>query len=289
MHDDEPDIDDELVRRLLDAQFPQWAGLPLRAVASAGTDNALYRLGEELVVRLPRVDWAVGDIEKEHRWLPRLGPQLPVAVPEPLAVGKPGEGYGWPWSVYRWLEGENPQPGQLADPLALAAELAAFVTALHRIDPADGLSASRGIPLQQRDAQTRAAIAESAGLIDTAPVTEAWERALRAPAWDGPPVWIHADLSPGNLLTVDGRLSAVIDFGALGTGDPACDLLIAWNLLPADAREVFRSTLRVDDATWERGRGWALSIALVALPYYQTRSPVLASNSRYVIGQLLTE
>jgi aminoglycoside phosphotransferase (APT) family kinase protein len=289
MHADEVDTDAGLVRRLLAGQFPHWAGLPLEPVPSAGTDNALYRLGDDMVVRLPRIDWAVDNVEREHRWLPWLAPRLPVAVPVPLGKGAPAEGYPWSWSVYSWLDGENPAVGRSPDAGALATGLARFVTALRRIDPAGGPPAGRGVPLVARDAPTRAAIDALRGTVDTAAVTEAWDSALRAPAWPGPPIWVHGDLSPGNLLVVDGRLSAVIDFGGVGVGDPACDLIVAWNLLPAGASEVFRATLHVDDATWDRGRGWALSIALLQLPYYHRTNPALAANARHVIGAVLAD
>lgn len=275
--------------RLLAAQFPQWADLPIEPVPSAGTDNALYRLGHDMAVRLPRIHRAVKDLDKEHQWLPRLAPLLPVAIPEPLGQGEPAEGYAWRWSVYRWLAGENPAVGRIADPASLATELAQFIAALQRIDPTGGPPAGRGVPLEARDAPTRAAIDALQGIVDTAAVTAAWDAALQAPAWPGPPVWVHGDLSPGNLLSVDGRLSAVIDFGGLGVGDPACDLIVAWNLLPADTRIDFRAALRVDDATWERGRGWALSVALIQLPYYHSTNPALAANARHVIGEVLAD
>jgi aminoglycoside phosphotransferase (APT) family kinase protein len=287
MHPDELEIDAALVGRLLNGQFPRWADLSLERVPSAGTDNALFRLGDDLVVRLPRIGWAVDQVSLEHEWLPRLAPHLPLAIPAPLAQGAPAEGYPWPWSVQRWLPGVNPVVGGLSDPLLLAADLAHFITALHAIDPAGGPHASRGVPLRQRDAPTRKAINELDGMIDTAAALAAWEAALRVPAYAGPPLWIHADLSPGNLLTVQGRLSAVIDFGCLGVGDPAVDLIVAWNLLPPIAREVFREALRVDDATWARGQGWALSIALIQLPYYHRTNPALAGNARHVIASVL--
>jgi aminoglycoside phosphotransferase (APT) family kinase protein len=287
MHEDEVHTDVALVRRLLAGQFPHWAGLPIERVPSAGTDNALYRLGGDMVVRLPRIHWAVDDVDKEQEWLPRLAPLLPVAIPLPLARGEPAEGYPWRWSVYRWLAGEHPSVDGLTDAGSLATQLAEFVAALHRIDPTGGPPAGRGVPLRKRDAPTRAAIDALQGAVDTAAVTAAWEAALDVPAWPGPPVWVHGDLAPGNLLTVDGRLTAVIDFGGLGVGDPACDLIVAWNLLPADTRDVFRTALAVDDATWDRGRGWALSVALIALPYYDTTNPVLADSARHVIGEVL--
>jgi aminoglycoside phosphotransferase (APT) family kinase protein len=289
MHADEMDTDVRLVGRLLAGQFPQWAHLPLEPVPSAGTDNALYRLGDDMAVRLPRIQWAVEDVDKEHQWLPRLAPLLPVAVPVPLGKGEPAEGYPWHWSIYPWLDGENPAVDGITDPGSLATELAQFVAALHRIDPTGGPPASRGIPLADRDAPTRTAIDALQGIVDTAAATAAWDAAAQTPAWPGPPVWVHGDLSPGNLLTVDGRLSAVIDFGGLGVGDPACDLIVAWNLLPANTRNVLRAALRVDDATWERGRGWALSIALIQLPYYHRTNPVLAASARYVISEVLAD
>jgi aminoglycoside phosphotransferase (APT) family kinase protein len=232
MHADEVDLDVSLVRRLLGAQFPQWAELPVTLVDSAGTSNAMYRLGEDMVVRLPRIEGAAGDVEKEHRWLPRLAPTLPVAIPVPLGRGMPAEGYPWHWSVYRWLEGENPTVGRVAEPGLLAKDLAEFVAALHRIDPADGPPSYRSEPLARRDAATRDAIEKAHPIVDTGAAIAAWEAALRAPAWPGPAVWIHADLQPGNLLIAGGRLGAVIDFGCLGVGDPAVDLIVAWYLPP---------------------------------------------------------
>ena len=289
MHVDEVDTDASLVRRLLAAQFQQWAHLPIRSVPSAGTDNALFRLGDDMVVRLPRIHWAVGSLDKEHHWLPRLAPLLPVAIPTPLGKGEPAEGYPWQWSVYRWLDGENPTVDDIADPGLLAADLAEFIAALQRIDPTGAPAASRGVPLAMRDAPTRTAIEALHGLVDTDAVTAAWDAALRTPEWPGGPVWLHSDLAPGNVLVVDGRLDAVIDFGGLGVGDPAADLAVAWNLLPAAVRNDFRRAVQVDDATWERGRGWALSIALIQLPYYQTTNPVLAAGARHTIAQVLAD
>jgi aminoglycoside phosphotransferase (APT) family kinase protein len=289
MHVDEVETDASLVRRLLAGQFPRWASLPIQPVVSSGTDNAIYRLGDDLAVRLPRIHWAVGQVELEHRWLPKLAPLLPVAIPVPLGKGEPAEGYPWHWSVYGWLNGENPVVDRLGDPSVLAAELAQFVAALQRIDPTGGPPAGRGVPLVERDAPTRTAIDALQGMIDTAAATAAWDEALRAPGWPGSPVWLHGDLMPGNLLLVDGRLSAVIDFGCLGVGDPACDLIAAWNLLPAEVRDVFHAALAVDDASWARGRGWALSIALIQLPYYQSTNPVLAASARHTIDAILAD
>ncbi|MGW0706639.1 aminoglycoside phosphotransferase family protein [Streptomyces sp. NPDC002643] len=286
-------IDVGLVRRLIAGQFPQWAGLAVRRVPSGGTVNAMYQLGDDMVVRLPLVEGGVGDVAVERTWLPRLAPHLPTAVPEVLGEGEPGEGYPWPWSVYRWLAGENPEAGALSAPVPLAGDLAAFVAAMRSITLPGAPRAHRGGPVASLDAETRAAIEELRAIpqegVDCDAATAVWEEALRAPGWDGPPVWLHADLMPGNLLVDGGRLTSVIDFGCLGAGDPACDLFPAWNLLPAKAREVFREALGVDDATWVRGRGRTLSQALIALPHYRKTNPAMAHNARHVIRTVLEE
>ena len=294
MHVDEVDTNVSLVVRLLTTQFPQWADLPIEPVHSAGTDNALYRLGDDMAVRLPRMPWATGQVDKEHQWLPRLAPFLPLAIPIPLAKGNPGEGYPWHWSVYRWLEGENATIESVANPRQAATDLAQFIAALQRINATGGPppgthNSSRGEPLAMRDTHTRGAIATLRGTLEADAVTAVWDAAIEAPAWHGPPVWLHGDLQSGNLLAIQGRLSAVIDFGCLGAGDPACDVMAAWIFLSAETRDIFRAALQVDNATWARGRGWALSVGLIALPYYQSTNPVLAGIARRAIHEALAD
>jgi aminoglycoside phosphotransferase (APT) family kinase protein len=289
MHDDEVDTGISLVGKLLSAQFPQWADLPIEPVRSAGTDNAIYRLGDDLAVRLPRIDGATGDLDKEHRWLPRLAPFLPLAIPVPIAKGEPGEGYPWQWSIYRWLEGQNATIERIADPYRAATDLAQFVAALQQVNFADEPPSGRGMRLAMRDGPARSAIETLRGTIDTDAATAVWEASLRAPTWERPPVWTHGDLIPTNLLVEQGELSAVIDFGTLGVGDPACDLVAAWSVLSVETREVFRSALRVDDATWRRGRGWALSPALIIVPYYQDTNPVLVAVATSMIDEILAD
>jgi len=288
MHVDEVSTDVALVRRLLRAQVPEWAELPLARVPSDGTDNALYRLGDDKVVRLPRVGWAVGGLERELEWLPRLAPLLPVAVPTPLRAGEPGEGFAWPWAIYEWIPGENPALGGSDDSVALAHDLAAFIRALRGLDLV-GPDCRRGRPLATQDEGTRAALAQLEGTIDTGAAKAAWESSLAAPEWSGAPVWVHGDLLPGNLLRVDGRLAAVLDFALVGRGDPSCDLIVAWSVLPGRARDVLRDELEVDDATWARGRGWALTLAAHALPYYRETNPGFAAVARHIFGQVLAE
>jgi len=288
MHHDEVDIDASLVRRLLAAQFEHWADLPIQPVEPAGTDNAIYRLGDDMAVRLPRRTRTVATLEKEREWLPRLAPLLPLA-PVPLAEGRPAEGYPWVWSVCRWLEGENATVERIADLGQAATDLAQFLTALQGIDATGGPSPGghnffRGVALAARDAAVRASIASLHNEIDVGAVTAAWEAALRAPEWQRPPVWIHGDLDARNLLVEHGRLSAVIDWGGLGVGDPACDVMVAWKVLSADTRDIFRTALSVDEATWARGRGWALSQSLIALSYYtlETNAVLVLEAQRWM-------
>jgi aminoglycoside phosphotransferase (APT) family kinase protein len=295
MHSDEVDIDGALARRLLLEQFPEWADLSLATVTPWGTDNAVYRLGNDMVVRLPRTPRTSRTLQMEREWLPRLAPRLPLAVPVPLADGIPAEGYPFRWSVYRWLPGENATPDQITDMALLAADLAGFIAALQRIDAAAGpppgdVNSFRGQPLARRDALTRAAIAALQGDLDSTEVTAAWDEALSAQAWERSPVWLHGDLDSRNLLAVNGRLSAVIDFGTLSVGDPACDVMVAWKMLSTDARITFRNVLSVDDATWTRARGWALSQAVMALAYYTLETnKVLVREARRWLGEVLAD
>ena len=291
MHADEIDTDVALVRRLLAGQFPQWAELAIDPVASYGTDHDIYRLGDDLAVRLPRVGWATNQAAKEAEWLPKLAPQLPLAVPVQLAMGHPAEGYPFEWSVYRWLPGESAD-GTIDDLDRAAVDLAAFVNALRQIDatgahprPARG----RGAPLAELDEQVRRSIAELDDRIDADATILSWEESLDAPRWDGEEVWVHGDLLPGNLLVVDGRLSAVIDFGGLNVGDPACDLQPAWNVYAGDSRTRYRAELEVDDASWLRGRGWALYQAVSALPYYWHTNPGMIRQASHALAQVLAE
>jgi aminoglycoside phosphotransferase (APT) family kinase protein len=210
-------------------------------------------------------------------------------VPAPLGQGVPGEGYPWEWSVYGWLAGANPAVGQLDEPQLLAQDLAAFVTALRRIDPTGGPVSYRSEPLDARDIATRQALNEVDGLVGADAALRVWESAVRTPAWTGAPVWIHADLQPGNLLVSQGRLSGVIDFGCLGLGDPAVDFMPAWYVLPRTSRPRFRAEMAADDAAWARGRGWALSVALMELRYYRATNPVMATIAAHVIEEVLAE
>ena len=280
MHADEIVTDEVLVRRLLAAQFPEWKDLPVEALPAAGTDNAIYRLGDGLSVRLPRrLSCADGSLDKEFEWLPKLAPLLPFQVPTPVARGEPGEGYPKEWAVFDWLEGKDATSTPV-DLQRAAADLAELLATLRRIDPAGGPPPEgRGGPLWSRDKPTRAGIAALGDMIDADAVTTAWEAALAAPNWDGPPVWIHGDLDARNLLVEDQRITGIVDWGALCVGDPACDVKVAWAVLDAEARPIFRRLLEIDDAMWIRGRGWALSQAMIGLPYYLNTYPTIVKEA----------
>jgi aminoglycoside phosphotransferase (APT) family kinase protein len=238
---DPVEIDTSLVRRLVAAQFPRWANLVVSPVDIQGNDNRTFRLGDSMSVRLPSAGRYAAGVEKEQTWLPRLAGQLPLQIPAPLALGMPTEEYPWHWSVYRWLDGEVAQTARIADPGEFATSLAGFLAALQRIDTAGGPPAGahcfhRGGSLAIFNAQSREAIAALGDGIEGSAATEVWEAALAA-TWRGPPVWFHGDVSVGNLLVKEGQLSAVVDFGTSGVGDPACDLTIAWTLFEGTSRE----------------------------------------------------
>ncbi len=292
-HFDREDIDVALVKRLITAQFPQWAHLPVTPAVPQGWDNRTFRLGAQMSVRLPSAAPYVAQVEKEHRWLPKLAPHLPLPIPIPLAKGAPAEGYPFNWSVYRWLEGETASTERIDDLIEFATTLAGFLAALGRIDPACGPPPGRhnffrGGPLAVYDAETRQAITALDGRIDTDATTAVWEAALAA-KWHGPPVWFHGDVAAGNLLVEERRLSAVIDFGTSGVGDPSCDLAIAWTLLGGESRDTFRAALQVDDATWARGRGWALWKSLITLAEHIDTNPPEAARIRREIDDVIAD
>lgn len=269
MADDRIDIESATVRALIAEQFPQWAGLEVRRVAHNGWDNSTFHLGDRMKVRLPTAARYAAGVEKENIWLPRLAPHLPLPIPAPIAIGVPGQGYAWPWAVYDWLDGEMASRARTADLPRFAEDLASFLMALWRIDTSDGPPAGvqnfhRGGSLRVYDEEAQASMAALGEHIDGAGALAVWEAAL-ASSWDRPPVWVHGDIAVGNLLARDGRLGAVIDFGGLGVGDPASDLVITWVFLDRAARAAFRKALPLDAETWARARGWALWKAMLMM------------------------
>lgn len=285
MHDGELEIEEALVRRLIAAQFPDWAELSLRPVEPRGTVNAIFRLGEGLSVRLPRLDGPTSPASRQLDWLPKLAPLLPVAVPVPVAQGHPSDDYPWFWEIHTWVEGET-VPVDSVDAIRAARDLAALVRAMWGLDPA-GAPVGRGVPLTERDPGFRSWLERFQG--DPA-VEREWERALAAPPWERRPVWHHGDLDARNWLVRDRRICGVIDWESMGVGDPACDVMVAWKLHSADARDAFREALRPDEATWERARGWALSQAVAILAYYTPETnPTLLREAEQWLGLILSE
>lgn len=284
-------IDASLAHRLVALQFPEWADLPIQPVAFDGWDNRTFHLGDRMALRLPSAAQYSLQVEKEQRWLPKLALHLPLQVPIPLAMGEPTEDYPWHWSIYQWIDGETATVERIADLQEFAVTLAEFIVALHRIDATGGPPAGthnffRGGPLKIYDAETRQAIAVLDGKIDTHSVTAIWEEALTT-TWEGKPVWVHGDISPGNLLVENGKLTAVIDFGSSAVGDPSCDLSIAWTLFDRESRDRFRKTLALDDATWARARGWTLWKALIVLAGLCETNALDDERSQRVIDAVL--
>lgn len=289
MHEDEIEISPTLVRKLLQAQFAQWADLPLESITPAGTDNAMFKLGDDLAVRLPRTERAAHNIESECRWLPQLAPHLPLPIPVPLRQGKPQPEYDLPWAIYRLLPGKNVSVSRINNLHQAATDIGHFVYAMRQINAVGGPATRRGRPLHNRDTETRSAIAQLEGIIDTNHAIQLWEEALAAPQWTGPAMWMHGDLHPGNLLVENDHISAVIDFGTCGIGDPAVDLMVAWTLLDSESRKVFCAIVQPDNDSWIRGRGWAFTMGVVAYPYYKKSNPTFAAIAKRTMDEALSD
>jgi aminoglycoside phosphotransferase (APT) family kinase protein len=289
MHEGEARIDADLVGRLVEDQFPELGDLQIREFRSIGTVNAIYRLGDHLYARLPRVrEWAPG-LVREWQWLPKLAPHVSLLIPEPVGLGAASGSYPFAWAIYRWIDGRPYAEELIEDEQQAAGDLARFVHEMRRIDPAAGAPRGGREPLGELDDQTRAAIRSARGTIDSDAVVSAWDRALEAPVWQGTPVWVHADLLRPNLLVRDGRLRAVIDFGGAGVGDPAADVIAAWTVFSRTGRGVFRGALDVDDGTWSRARGFALHQAAMIIPYYRETNPGFVEEAKRIIEEVLAD
>ncbi len=290
MHQEEIDVDEALVRRLLATQFPDLADRRLTVVEPWGTDNAIWRLGDDLVVRLPRIHWAKEQVEKEATWLPRLAPHLPVVVPEPIAIGEPAGGYPYRWAVHRWLPGDAATLSRMDDPVRFALALADVVRALHTM-PTDGApeAVNRARPLLEYNDVALGTIEYAGDLIDTGRAREVWEEALAAPPHRGRPVWVHGDIE-GNCLLSSGQLSGIVDWGSACAGDPAVDVQVVWSPLFTDeSRRAFLDALAVDDATLARSRGAAIHQACGALRYYLDTYPLIVERSWHKLAALGVE
>lgn len=284
-------VDKILVRDLIATQFPQWKNLKIQPVATSGWDNVTFHLGNNMLVRLPSAKVYELQVEKEHKWLPVLGPELPLPIPMPIAMGEPSEIYPLKWSVYRWLEGEALASAKNINLTTIASSLARFLTVFQRIDatggPLPGLhSFYRGGELEVYDDETRKAIDCLKNKINAPIATEIWERAIET-KWDHPPVWVHGDISRGNLLVKEGKLCAVIDFGQLAIGDPACDLALAWTLFKGESRQAFKRNLQLDSDTWLRGLAWTLWKALIEAAGFTNPNNAESKRALYIIDEVI--
>jgi len=262
-------LDDDLVRRLLEAQFPDWAHLPVRRVLPGGWDNRTFRLGDDLLVRLPSAYGYIEAVAKEQRWLPVIAAHVPFHVPEPVALGEPTAEFPRPWSVYRWIVGAPAGDEAIDDLDGFARDVALFLSALAEVDATDGPEAGphsfwRGAHPRVYDDDVQRSLTRLAGSIDTDAARRVWDAAMDTEIAE-PAVWFHGDIAHGNLLLRERRLAAVIDFGTSGVGDPACDLAIARTMFDDSARSAFRDGLAWDDEVWARGRAWALWKAMLLL------------------------
>jgi len=291
---DKIEINLSLVTDLIAQQFPQWAHLPIRPIEKSGWDNKMFRLGQTMTIRLPSAHYYAAQVPKEQRWLPLLAPHLSFSISRPLAFGVPSSNYPWRWSVYQWIEGENADI--LHDDKCLrqfAVDIAQFLKQLHRIDVSGGPSAGehnfyRGGSPSVYDSEARAAIVQLRDLIDVAAVTVVWERAISS-TWNKAPVWVHGDFSVGNILVKDNRLTAVIDFGCMAVGDPACDLVIAWTFLTDESRKIFKEHMQLDSGTWARACGWALWKALITIASLEDKNCPEAIKHMQVVDAVIKE
>jgi len=290
-----PIINELLITNLISEQFPQWKDLPIKSVARQGCDNKTFRLGDHMLVRLPSAEEYVRQVQKEHKWLPLLAPNLPLPIPEPIAIGKPSKYYPWKWSVYKWLDGDSANTVELDDEHleTIALQLAHFLSEFHKFDaagaPTPGLhNWWRAAHTSVYDAEARALINKLKNLIDADKANSLWEKAISS-KWDKDPVWVHGDIASGNILLQDNKLSAVIDFGCMGIGDPACDLTIAWTFFKNKSREVFKDAFNFDNDTWARARGWALWKAAFELVSLDGKSGPDAIKHLQIINDVLAE
>lgn len=289
MHNNEIPSNIQLIKKLIIEQFPQWKNLPIKHISSSGTDNTIYKLGTDMCIRVPRITQTEKQIKKEQCWLPKLAPFLPLPIPKLIGQGLPTDIFPYSWSIYNWIDGKNCFVEKITNQEQEAKKLAEFIRALQRIDTTNAPFSERGVSLSTRDTKVKETFNSLKDSFDIPLIESLWNKAINAPEWNKKPVWLHGDLLPVNLLINQGSLTAVIDFGFLGIGDPAIDLLPAWSIFSGEARNIFRTTLQVDAATWNRGKGWALSIALIIIPYYKKSNTVLVEIAEQIIQEIITD
>jgi len=293
MTNDALNINVNLVQQLVSSQFPDWSDLTITEVHPNGWDNRTFRLGDKMSVRLPSAERYSLQVDKEQKWLPILSEKLPLPIPVPLAKGEPNHKYPYNWSIYEWIDGDTAASERIDDMPEFATALGGFLIALRRVNTTGGPGPGpghRGGDLNVYNDQTRQAIEilRSKSNLDTKLLSEVWDAAV-ASKWVNPPVWIHGDVSSGNILVKDGEIAAVIDFGSAAIGDPACDLSIAWTMFDKDSRDAFRIRMDLDDDTWARGRGWTLWKSLILLSGIDKTNTFEGKRSLETVYQLLND
>lgn len=297
MHTNQPNAEQlyvslSLAKALVTSQFPKWSKLDIWPIPSSGTDNTIFRLGENMCLRFPKFMRTEINLKKEYIWLPRLTP-LPLQIPKPLAMGIPEMDYPCNWCILSWIDGNTAATNHFFDDHRAAKVIGEFINALQLVDTDGGPKSGphnnhRGVPLIERNQLTREAILKLNAEFEESNLLGLWEETLEVPPWNKAPVWLHGDIHSDNMLTNSGHLNAVIDFGLSGVGDPACDLMVGWTQFNPKTRNSFRKSIRVDDTTWDRGKGWALSWAVIALAHYNRSNSFFANMSRITINQIIS-
>ena len=289
LHEDEVEIHETIVRALLQEQCPLYLFEKLTFFESMGTENVMFSLGEDKLIRLPRVEGAVDSLKKEAKWLPVLGKNLKIPIPKVLFEGKPSRAYPFPWLIISKLEGAEISNENLVDQSKASQNLAEFILSLRFAPMKKGPICSRGLPLAKRDKAVRESILLLEGAYDIKLLTELWEDSLKASDWQKEPLWLHGDLHKGNLLAKESEISAILDFGLSGIGDPSCDLMAAWTVLEAQSRTEFFSFLRADNNSIRKARGWALSLGILGYPYYKETNPSFALLAKNAMDEVISD
>lgn len=289
LHNTEAKLSLEVVKQLLNEQFPEWSHQTIHPLSHQGTDNVMLKLGENKILRFPRTQRSEESLKKEFLWLPKLDSSLPIQIPHILGVGRPNEQYPYQWAIVNFLEGRSPSDSNPLNLTLAAKDLGNFIKELQKVDTINAPLCSRKPPSMSCDKETRESMLALSDVFDIKVIDKLWDLALEVSSWKMDPVWLHGDIHAGNLLVQGRKLTGVIDFGMSGVGDPACDLIVAWMLFDQDAREIFHSAVNPDEAMWDRARGCALHFGIMAYSYYKNRDPFLAGVAKRTLNEILMD